>query len=191
MPLGKPLLDALDRMGYGGIILDTTGQIIRINQMANELLSGSLAPGEPPGCSDSREALKALLRSEATTRLTMNSEEWAVIRRDTTGQRPLILHAVHLDNQALFGPHTVIILVDLQATPHLAQETLQKIFGLTPAEAKLAIEIAAGQSLDDIAEAHHVSVATARKQLASVFAKTYTHRQAELVALLARVSILP
>jgi DNA-binding CsgD family transcriptional regulator len=178
-------------MGYGGIILDTTGQIIRINQTAGHLLNESLAPGEPPSCSDGREALKALLRSEATTRLTMHSEEWAVIRRDATGQRPLVLHAVHLGNQVLSGPHTVIILVDLEITPHLLPDTLQKIFGLTPAEAKLAIEIAAGQSLDDIAEAHHVSVATARKQLASVFAKTYTHRQAELVALLARVSILP
>lgn len=191
MSLGKPLLEALDRMSYGGIVLDTSGQVLFINQAATRILQEN-----PPGddqhiCSDVRVALKALLRSNASARLTMQDNAWVVIHRDATGQRPLALHAVPINNQALSGPHTVLILVDLEASPHLVPDTLQKIFGLTPAEARLAIEIAHGKTLDDIAAQHRISVATARKQLASVFAKTYTHRQADLVALLVRVSILP
>ena len=38
MPLGKPLLEALDRMGYGGIVLDVSGQVVRINTAATRLL---------------------------------------------------------------------------------------------------------------------------------------------------------
>ncbi|MBQ0819045.1 helix-turn-helix transcriptional regulator [Microvirga sp. HBU67558] len=141
--------------------------------------------------SEWREALKALLRLGTTSRLNIDDGSWIVIRRDETGEKPLILHAVPIDNRTGTGPHTVIILVDLEVMPHPTSETLQKIFGLTRAEARLAIEIASGKNLDDIAEGHNTSVATARKQLASVFAKTHTHRQADLVALLARVAILP
>ena len=191
MPLGKPLLDALDRMGYGGIVLDTSGRIRLVNHAATHLLTENSPVKAQLSGSDWREAIKALLRLDATARLTINDDAWVVIRRDETGRRPLVLHTVPIASDVPLGPGTVLILVDLEVTPRLAPETLQKIFGLTPAEAKLAIEIASGCSLDTIAAGHHVTVATARKQLASVFVKTYTHRQADLVALLARIAILP
>jgi len=56
---------------------------------------------------------------------------------------------------------------------------------LTPAEARIALGIARGDALAAIAKAHGISIATVRTQLKSVFAKTGTHRQAQLVALLA------
>lgn len=56
---------------------------------------------------------------------------------------------------------------------------------LTPAEARIALGIARGEALVTIAKAHGISIATARTQLKSVFAKTGTHRQGQLVALLA------
>jgi DNA-binding CsgD family transcriptional regulator len=85
----------------------------------------------------------------------------------------------------------MVVLIDLEQTPQPNPATLQKMFGLSPAEAKLAVLIAKGETLTCVAQACKVSMATARTQLASVFQKTRTHRQAELVALLARVSILP
>jgi DNA-binding CsgD family transcriptional regulator len=65
-----------------------------------------------------------------------------------------------------------------------SQASLSSRFLLTPAEAQIALGIADGETLAAIAEARGVSVSTARTQLKSVFAKTGTHRQAELVALL-------
>jgi DNA-binding CsgD family transcriptional regulator len=59
---------------------------------------------------------------------------------------------------------------------------------LRPAEAKLAALIASGISLEAAAERLGVARDTARNQLKAVFTKTDTHRQAELVALLARVA---
>jgi DNA-binding CsgD family transcriptional regulator len=59
------------------------------------------------------------------------------------------------------------------------------MFGLTPAEAKLSVEISRGKSPTDIACLNGVSIATVRSQLAAVFAKTQTSRQTELVGLLA------
>ena len=65
----------------------------------------------------------------------------------------------------------------------LAQD-LNERFGLTVAEAGLAAEIVKGDGREAAARRRGISVATARSQLASIFEKTGTHRQAELVHLL-------
>ena len=62
-----------------------------------------------------------------------------------------------------------------------------KTFHLTPSEAKLACIIARGAPPDIAARELKISRETARNQLKSVFAKTDTHRQSELVALLLQV----
>ncbi|MFO0726276.1 MAG: helix-turn-helix transcriptional regulator [Myxococcota bacterium] len=59
-------------------------------------------------------------------------------------------------------------------------------YGLTPAERRLAKTLADGHTLADAARAFHVSLNTVRTQLQAIFHKTGTHRQAELVRLLAR-----
>ena len=64
---------------------------------------------------------------------------------------------------------------------------LAKTFRLTPSEAKVACIIARGAPPDIAARELKISRETARNQLKSVFAKTDTHRQSELVALLLQV----
>jgi len=61
---------------------------------------------------------------------------------------------------------------------------LRRLYGLTPAEARLAQALVAGEHLNDIAEHLGITKETARSQLKAVFAKTDTHRQAELVRVL-------
>ncbi len=64
---------------------------------------------------------------------------------------------------------------------------LAKTFGLTPSEAKLACIIARGAGPEIASQELKISRETARNQLKSIFAKTHTHRQSELVALLLQV----
>ena len=64
---------------------------------------------------------------------------------------------------------------------------LQSQFGLTQAEARIALHLAAGGSIAGYAAAHDVSPATVRSQLKSIFAKTGAHRQGELIGLIGRV----
>jgi DNA-binding CsgD family transcriptional regulator len=58
---------------------------------------------------------------------------------------------------------------------------LKNRFDLTPAEARLVIDLVTGTSLKSSAKAHGVSYETVRRQVKSVFRKTGTHRQSELV----------
>lgn len=66
----------------------------------------------------------------------------------------------------------------------LEPEHLQQCFGLTPAEAAFAVEIAKGDGKPAAAERRGISFATARTHLSNIFEKTGTHRQAELIRLL-------
>ena len=58
---------------------------------------------------------------------------------------------------------------------------LQDRFDLTPAEARLVVRLVRGASLKSSAKAFGVSYETVRRQVKSVFHKTGTHRQSELV----------
>jgi DNA-binding CsgD family transcriptional regulator len=190
MQFGRPLLDALDRMGYGGLILDTSGHVFLTNATGIALLKEHGNAGHHhDDASWTREALKTLLRARTTERFRLNEDNWVALRRD--GRRPLVLRAVPIAQGQYSGPHTVVILLDLEAYREPSFEALQKLFGLTPAETRLAFGIARGRSPEQIAEAGGVAVSTIRKQLAAVFEKTHTSRQSELAALLARVGILP
>jgi DNA-binding CsgD family transcriptional regulator len=63
----------------------------------------------------------------------------------------------------------------------IPQAVLQDRLHLTRAEARLVLHLFQGASLKSSAEALGVKYETARSYLKSVFLKTGTHRQAELV----------
>jgi DNA-binding CsgD family transcriptional regulator len=65
-----------------------------------------------------------------------------------------------------------------------SRQGLRAEFGLTPAEAALAIEIAKGDGRKAAAARLGISVGTARTHLTRIFQKVGVRRQAELVRVL-------
>jgi DNA-binding CsgD family transcriptional regulator len=78
----------------------------------------------------------------------------------------------------------------LQRIPVPSAAVLQRLFGLTAAEARLACSISGGETLGEAAGVLGIKISTARCQLAKLMAKTETRRQAQLVALLVHVAHL-
>lgn len=68
--------------------------------------------------------------------------------------------------------------------PDATRDMLRSVFGLTPAEARLAVGLANGQTLHGYADAANVSVETARCLLKRSMKKTGVHRQSEFVRLI-------
>jgi DNA-binding CsgD family transcriptional regulator len=67
---------------------------------------------------------------------------------------------------------------------------LQVAFNLTPAETRLAHHLISGKALEEIGEKLHVSRETLKSQLRSLFSKTDTRRQGELISrLIVSVSV--
>lgn len=83
-------------------------------------------------------------------------------------------------------PAALVFVSDPEAAPRSSIEAIAALFGLTPAEARLAAALAAGRSIDEYAEEAGLSRETARQYLKRVFQKTGTRRQGELVAKLLR-----
>ena len=191
MLISLPLLRIFDRMGCGGIVLSTSGRVLALNEGARRILGqmfGLTEPALEELTGSGRDVVKKLL-SRGRSRIQLDSENWILIERED--QRPLIMNALPLSVQSEDGPHTVLVLIDLDTHPLPTHTALERIFGLTPAEARLAILLARGATTTEVAATQGGSVATVRTQLASIFGKTHTRRQAELVILLARLSALP
>ena len=69
---------------------------------------------------------------------------------------------------------------------HVDPEPVARLLGLSPAEARVAAELARGCAPETIARNHGHSLHTVRKQLKSVFRKTGVNRQADLASLILR-----
>ena len=189
LSLGEAMLDTLRRVGYGGILLDDAGDVLRINDTGRNLLRQKC--GDEGARSDPewlRSAVRQLTRA-ATPWFPRDAKVWLTLPCD--GERPLALQRIPLYQANGGCEYFVIVLADLAGRPQPNPLTLKRIFGLTGAEAKLAIRIGHGDTPSEIARDHGVSVATVRSQLASVFAKTQTRRQTDLALLLMRAAMLP
>jgi DNA-binding CsgD family transcriptional regulator len=105
----------------------------------------------------------------------------------TSTSRPVMISTIPVPIAAansFMGARAILIFRRPDPNRHLSRSTVARLFGLTVAEARIAQGIYAGLGLEEIAERQNVSVATVRNQLKSIFSKTDTHRQAQLVALL-------
>ena len=82
-----------------------------------------------------------------------------------------------------FGSVALLMVVVHEANNHAKPDPfmLAEVFDLTPAEVQVAIAIFDGHSIEDIAQRRRVAMGTIREQLKSIFSKTQTNRQADLV----------
>jgi DNA-binding CsgD family transcriptional regulator len=85
------------------------------------------------------------------------------------------------------APLALLLLSDPETAFALPCQTLRNCFGLTEKEAGLALEIAEARTPEEYASANAVTIATVRTQLRSIFAKTKTNGQADLIRLLGRI----
>ncbi len=181
------LLAGLQRMGRAAAILDRDGVILSINGLAEALIHplfliredrfvgrSSLADAQIRGVIDT-----ALRSGEADRRdvavLTVSGEPTLIVRAVPIGTTDphLFWRAEALVTFASAGPESL-------PSPAF----LRGMFGLTAAEATVALALAAGASAGAIARDRAISLETVRSHLKTIFAKTGTKRQATLVLLI-------
>jgi DNA-binding CsgD family transcriptional regulator len=81
-------------------------------------------------------------------------------------------------------PAAVCSIGDPERGPVLHEEKLRKCYDLTHVEARIAPELAHGETITEIARRLGVKANTVRWHVKQILAKTGTRRQAELVRLL-------
>ncbi len=127
---------------------------------------------------------------------TINARDDAQVRsfpvRNAEANAAMVAHVIPIRRSVrnIFAHCVGVLILTPVARPDAPPvELVQSLFDLTPAEARVARNIAGGQSIEEIAEANGVSRNTVRTQVQGVLEKTGCRRQAEVVALLAGLSI--
>ena len=173
----------LDRIGLGYVVLDDRNNVIGWNAIAKAVLNIDREPKDV--VSKISCALRQLL-TEARYRLSPGTISWIVIPY-VDGTPVVVGEECHL----LATNESVIFLVARDQTRKPNGRHLQKLFGLTGVETEVALSIAAGQTLLEIARSRKLSRTTVRSHLASIFSKTDIKRQSELIALLTSMAVMP
>lgn len=197
--VGNALGEVLQKSGHGVFLTDAKGRIRYANETANEIVARN------DGLSDKDSMLAATSRAHAKQLETIIAAAAARERELRTGgslllprlsrQHPLSVIAVPVKAEmgAPFhnGPLVLVCVIDPDRDTALPQQQLiRDLFDLTPAETRVAIELLAAEEPKAIAQHLDLSVNTVRVHMASIFRKTHTSRQAELVRLLMQMTAI-
>lgn len=87
-------------------------------------------------------------------------------------------------NSAMRERLAAVVASDPNSLPEPDPERLRALYRLTPAEADVAVQLAQGRRLHEVADSLGVSINTVRTHLRQLFLKTDTKRQTDLVRLL-------
>ena len=186
-------LAMLHHSGAAAILLDWRGLVTGLTSEAESVLGTDICVDQGRLISRHRasnSSLQQLIRSAlASSGLEVRYKLSASIERQTG--RPLIVRALPLTGAlgSTFGRARVLIRIsdpDARQAPH--EQLLSDTFGLTAAEARLAVRMTSGEALAAAAQALRISKETARSQLKAIFGKTGVQRQSELLALLGRLN---
>lgn len=185
----------IETSGTGTLLVEADGTIVTTNTVADELIArgsvltssnGRLRAGTPAMTQQIGAAIAEMARLQSSTVDPLVYASFALADPERLHPLTLIVRP-----GPPYGPVSaplkrtaLLILRDPARPAMLPVGDLERLFGLSPAEARLATRLADGDGLDEAAQLLGISRNTARSQLQSVFAKTGVNRQGDLVRLL-------
>jgi DNA-binding CsgD family transcriptional regulator len=184
--------ETLNALRLPALLLNEAGTVIEANSWAEDLAEQiRFGAGNRLTLADkaAQEMLTAGLKA-IDTAPGLGSHTFPL--RDELGKATMVLHLIPIRRSAhdIFGQSFALLLMTpLSSERAPPQALMRSLFDLTPAEARVAQGIAAGKTLEDLAQTGEVSINTVRNQLRRVLEKTGCARQAELAALLSSVAV--
>jgi DNA-binding CsgD family transcriptional regulator len=175
------------RLGIGLVVLDQAGQVIHSNDTATQIMQAGrismLISGQQ--IRFQRRSLNEEFQRLIAAALT---GEYGVMKVPAEGQMDVGLlirpmpPAMEYTGESL--PRILVYFSDPLAEKLVPPALIAKLFGLAPAEASLALQLADGLTLAAAAQKAGISESSARSYLKRIFAKIGINRQSELVALI-------
>jgi DNA-binding CsgD family transcriptional regulator len=191
----KDFSSALDLLEFGILLLDEKGRSLFINKAAKEICDrkdglvfrdGRLWAESP---SESRR-LRSLIDRAVQTGTGRETFAGGALSISRLAQNPLQIlvspftartHLLTVTRQTM----AVVFVSDPDRTSVSAEHMMRLLHGLTAAETELLRLLLAGYDVSEMAGLRAVSRETIRTQIKSIFSKTGTRRQSELVRLAA------
>ena len=185
---------AIDFVRYGVAVISANSTVVHMNSAASSIFLSN------DGLSVRMGGIEAV-RASSKTRLEISigaalyGSPTGVCRGDSflcarpSGKRPYVVHVMPAGTAPdQTAPRALVVIIDPELQPEPSTELLRRLYGLTQAEAEVAVRVLRGDGRKPIADELSVTLATVKTHLQHVFDKTDTHRQAELVRLLLTVT---
>lgn len=195
-------LASLDRLPAGVLLLGAQGTLEFANAAAQRMLERSepIAWASGAGTQPAKITLTSRLKGfqselhkaveDALSPLRAGSRHFsqATVLPDEHGKPAWVVHTAPLGRHPALRPHgtpprAIAFVYDLAAAAGVSAALLRELFHLTPAETRAALQVLKGGTADEMAARLGVALTTFKTQLALVYAKTGTHRQADLLKL--------
>ena len=179
-------------MGLPALLLGQDGTVISANPLV-EALSDHVQwrAHNRVALSDGR-ANELLWAALAALESNPDASVRSFALRDADDRAALVIHLIPIRRSAhdiFAGSYALMVVTPVSAAAAPPLELMRSLFDLTPSEARVARGLAIGDTLDEIAAKGGVAISTVRSQLRQVLEKTGCTRQAELVSLLANVTL--
>ena len=189
------VLEGFSLLGRAAMLLDGSGMVTRMNAEAEILYPAALVLRGGrlfARCGSAERSLRTLIASAMLPVVPHDCPACVTVRLPRpNGAHPLLARAMPCSEATMNRSRNaaaVFLLIDPNRHNGADPALLQTAFGLTRAEARMASILANGTDLSEAANQLRISKLTTRSHLRSIFAKTGTCRQGELVALLSRVA---
>ena len=187
--LGASLGEMLESTRFGLIQLGRGGRIVEVNDHARTLLregdrlmdrEGELRVPEP-----AENAALSRLLARALPPFGAPGAAGSMILGHSSSRGSLALHVNPVGQSQSPSRATrvaaLVLVVDPAAPPRIDPRLVESVLGLTPTESRLAVALAAGQSLRDVALSTGSTEQTVRWHMKQIFRKQGISRQVELV----------
>lgn len=188
------VISNLEQLGTGAFLVDWLGRVIRVNKKAEsyidttfQLVMSRLHLNEK----DANKALQDFVAASVQPIFSGISKPVPPLVIHRTDKRPFTLtsYPVVLQASDVFqGARAILLIKDPEEKRIIAQRVLKDAFRFTPTEHRVASLLLANLNTEEISEKLDVSKEAIRFHLKSMFAKTDTNQQAQLVSLLTRYS---
>jgi DNA-binding CsgD family transcriptional regulator len=181
--------DVLTSMGLPALLLDESGTVVEANRLIEEM------SGHVHWRARNRIVLTDARANEQLSAALGDHQESAVRSfplRDADDRASMVAHLIPVRRSAhdvFTSSYALLVLTPVAAPPAPPVELMRSLFDLTPSEARVARGLAVGETLEEIASAGGVAITTVRSQMRQVLEKTGCTRQAEVVSLLANVTL--
>ena len=196
--LGASLMELLDTTGAGIIQLDRRGRMLEMNDRAWDLLRTGDGLFDERGFLFARKQEDNAKLQELLARALPPFGEQGVggstmVRRSSA--LPLVLHIHPVARQETdsrpWPVAAVVLVVDPESRIRIDPDMVADALGLTKMESRVAVFLAEGQSVLQIASAIGRKESTIRTHVKHIFAKHGLSRQAELVRLVLSLAGAP
>lgn len=183
---------ALDSLDSAAMAVDARGRIVMMNEAAKLMLGSGRGLTLREGKLVAQDASQNSSLDRLLISAAMNGvgNTGAITIYGDRCSRPLSVVAMPLRSKSVFAPErpsALVFVYDPAAKPGSRAVALRNLFGLTPAESRLADLLNEEMNLNQAAARMSVTLGTARFMLKNIFSKTSTRRQSQLLQMLSRL----